>query len=29
VGAVFHLPARDPAGLFPLLFGDQIVEQPR
>ena len=29
VRAVLHLPARDLGGLFPLLFGDQILEEPR
>ncbi len=29
VRAVLHLPARDLAGLFPLLLGDHVLEQPR
>ena len=29
VRAVLHLPARDLAGFFPLLFGDHLLEQPR
>jgi hypothetical protein len=29
VRAVLHLPARDFAGLFPLLLGDQVFEQAR
>ena len=29
VRAVLHLPARDLGGLFPLLLGDQVLEQPR
>ena len=29
VRAVLHLPARDFGGLFPLLFGDQVLEQAR